>query len=174
MWVYKSILIIIVFITSSFLGFAYGDKYAKRYRNLLELQQSIRVLEKEIILFANPLPDIFEKISQNGNGKISKLYLYIREDMLNSNDGDIYYSFLRNIEFLRSECLLKEADIDLFVSLGKVIGKTDRDHQIREFQYIYVQLDLLIEHSKKEKNENEKMYRSLGILLGLGIVIILI
>lgn len=174
MVVYKVFLLITVFTTSLFLGFAYGDRYSKRYKNLLALQNSIRQLEMEITLYANPLPDILDKLSESNNQNISKLFSLIRADMMNSDEGDIYYSFIKSQNFLKKECLLKDNDIGLFVSLGKVIGKTDRGHQIKEFKYIYDQLDLLIDESRKERNDNEKMYRSLGLLLGLGIVIILI
>jgi stage III sporulation protein AB len=156
------------------MGFAYGGRYGKRVTVLMALHQAIRLLETEIIVFANPLPVAISNISKRISPEINGLFKIILDEMQNNQSGDLYYSFLKTTDYLEKTCLLKADDINVFLSLGKIIGKTNRNDQEQQFKHVYNELDLLILESKEEKNRNEKMYRSLGILLGLGIIIILI
>lgn len=167
-------LLVIIFITCSLIGFSYGGTYAKRLKSLIELRESIRLLESEITVFANPLPIAIENIKNRISTDMYKVYSIILKHIKLDQSGDIYNSFLESTEYLEETCLLKAEDIDVFLSLGKLIGKTNRNNQEQYFQYILREIDQLIEQAKEEKIRNEKMYRSLGILTGLGIIIILV
>lgn len=173
MFLIKSSLFILILITSTSLGFFYGNKYAKRVENLMCLQEGIRILQSEVIIFSNPLPDALTNTFKRVSKDISKLFLIIRDNLLQNHSGDIYISFLASREFLR-DLFLKDEDIDLFLSLGKIIGKTNRIDQEKQFKFLLDELEIQIIEAKEERAKNEKMYRSLGLLLGLGIIIILI
>ena len=167
-------LLIIIFTVCTLLGFAYGGRYSKRVVSLMSLHESIRLLETEIMVFANPLPLAIENMKTRISLEVYKAYEIIFEEIRFNKSGDLYNCFLMTSEYLEKTCLLKFEDIDVFLSLGKIIGKTNRIDQEQHFKYILNELNQLIEQAKEEKNCNEKMYRSLGILMGLGIVIILI
>lgn len=170
----KIILYMVIFITSSLIGFLYGGKYSKRVISLGQLQQGIRLLQTEIIVFANPLPQALENISMKTSEDIKNVFMMVKEKMLSNQSGDLYFSFLEATEYLKTTCLLKQKDIDVFLSLGKVIGKTNRVDQEQQFIYALRQFEELLAEAKDEKIKNEKMYRSLGVLMGLGMIIILI
>ena len=174
MIILKLILYIVVFISSSFIGFLFGGKYSKRVTSLASLQQSIRLLQTEIIVFANPFPYAINNISKRISEDMVNVYSIIMNEMIINQSGDLYNGFIESIYYLKNNCLLKEEDIDVFLSLGKVIGKTDRIDQELQFKYVLNEIDHLIVDAKEEKIKNEKMYRSLGILMGLGMIIILI
>ena len=173
MFILKSSLFILIFITSTLLGFFYGDKYSKRVENLMDLQQGIRILQSEVIIFSNPLPDALKNTSSRVSKEISKVFLIIRDNLLQNHSGDIYFSFLASESYLKN-LFFKNEDIKLFLSLGKIIGKTNRSDQEKQFNFLLDELENQIIEAKEERKKNEKMYRSLGLLLGLGIIIILI
>ncbi|MFS8541749.1 MAG: stage III sporulation protein AB, partial [Tissierellales bacterium] len=75
---------------------------------------------------------------------------------------------------LIEELNLKEEDIELFLSLGRLLGTSDRTDQEKNFKLILNQIEILINEAKLEKDKNEKMYKNLGILAGIAIVIILL
>lgn len=174
MIVLKFVLYIMIFLTSSLLGFSIGSKYSKRVKNLMALQQSIRLLQAEVIVFANPIPFALQNISKRVSPDIQEVYSTISRSIEKNQSGDLYNCFLQSTDYLKNRCMLKEQDIDVFLALGKVIGKTDRMDQELQFKYALNEMDLLIIEAKEEKNKNEKMYRSLGMLMGLGMIIILI
>ena len=57
---------------------------------------------------------------------------------------------------------------------GKLLGKTDKKGQIGEIEITMEFIEKQIDKAELEKNKNSKLYKSLGILCGLGIVIIFI
>ena len=69
---------------------------------------------------------------------------------------------------------LTREDKDIIKSLSKLLGKTDLDGQISEIKLVQNFLNTQIEIAEKEKQKNEKLYRTLGGVVGLAIVIILV
>ena len=59
-------------------------------------------------------------------------------------------------------------------NLGKLLGKTDILGQINQIEMTEDFLEEQIRKAEKEMDKNEKLYRTLGMILGLTIVIILI
>ena len=69
---------------------------------------------------------------------------------------------------------LTKEDITILSNLGRLLGQTDVEGQISEIEVVVQFLDTQLEQAKQEKIRNEKMYRTLGIVGGLTIAIILI
>ena len=68
---------------------------------------------------------------------------------------------------------LKGEDINLILSLGNMLGKTDVEGQMSEINQFCSLINEQIAIAEEEKNKNSKMYKSLGTIIGLAIVIIL-
>ena len=58
-------------------------------------------------------------------------------------------------------------------TFGNMMGKTDIEGQINEINQFLILLNGQISNAEEEKNKNTKMYKSLGTIIGLGIVVIL-
>ena len=170
----KFILYITIFSTSTLIGLSYGARYSKRVESLSGLIQCIRLLQIEVIVFANPLTIAFENIINRISDDMIQVIEIIKNDINFNKSGDIYSSFYETSNFLKNKMFLKEKDIELFLSLGKVIGRTNRENQEQQFEFILSGIDEVLLEAKNEKMKNEKMYTSLGVLMGLGIIIILI
>ena len=55
-----------------------------------------------------------------------------------------------------------------------MLGKTDVEGQISEIKLVQNFLDTQIEQAEVERQKNEKLYKTLGGVLGLAIAIILV
>ena len=69
---------------------------------------------------------------------------------------------------------IKQEDKDILKRLGKLLGQTDVEGQVSEIEVIQSFLDIQIEKAEEEKKKNQKMYKTLGVVMGLAFVIILI
>lgn len=164
----------LILILSSIMGFAFGNIYSKRAKNLLDLQYCIRVLQSEIINGNTPLPEALENVSIKGRGGISKLFKQIKDDLVKEKREDIYYSFSLQKDLLKSKYAFNSQDIEIFLYLGKILGKTNSRDQDKNMTFVINQLENHYNEADEEKSKNTKLYRTLGFLIGLGVVIILI
>lgn len=84
----------------------------------------------------------------------------------------------KSFDMVKSQLLedfsLEEEDVELFLSLGRLLGNSDRADQEKNFKLILNHIKILKEEAKLERDKNEKMYKNLGILAGVAIVIILL
>jgi len=165
---------ILIVLSSSLIGYYFGNKYSARLENLLQLEQCIKILETEIVYGAVPLPEALNNVYLKGNKKVSYIFKQIRDNLLYNKDGDLLKSFEMVTSQLAEELNLKEEDIELFLSLGRLLGTSDRTDQEKNFKLILNQIEILKNEAKLEKDKNEKMYKNLGILAGIAIVIILL
>ena len=76
-------------------------------------------------------------------------------------DEEIYYLNMKNEDF------------DVIETLGNTLGKTDIDGQINGLNQFKERLSIQIKQAELEKNKNSKMFKSLGTIVGLVIVILL-
>lgn len=165
---------ILIVLSSSLIGYYLGNKYSARLENLMHLEQCIKILETEIVYGAVPLPEALTNVYLKGNKKVSYIFEEIKINLLSNRDGDLYKSF----EMVKSQLLedfsLEEEDVELFLSLGRLLGNSDRADQEKNFKLILNHIKILKEEAKLERDKNEKMYKNLGILAGIAIVIILL
>lgn len=170
----KIILNISIILGCSIMGFLYGAIYGKRLCNLNNLIHCIRGLETEVLISQTPLPDALEKVSKAGKGEIASVFQIIKDDLVWNKRQEVYHSFLAVESNLREKYFLKNEDIDAVLTFSKVLGKTNRDDQKKNFTIVLNELEQLAVDANYEKQKNEKLYRTLGLLIGLTITIILI
>ena len=72
------------------------------------------------------------------------------------------------------ELNITNEDKNVLGNLSKLLGKTDLQGQLNQIEMTEDFLDEQIKKAEREMNRNEKLYRTLGMILGLTIVIILI
>ncbi len=155
-------------------GIAASNKYRGRPRELRNLRSSLQMLETEIIYGATPLPNAFNNIAD----KSCKVwYDFFKLASINLNSG-IYYSVKEAWDSAIEEKLkntnLNKPDIELLGQFGNILGNSDCEDQLKHFKLFYKQLEQQEDAAVEDKKKNEKLYRSLGFLLGLAVFIILV
>ena len=138
------------------------------------MEQCFKILETEIVYGATPLPEALNNIYKKGNKRVSFVFRDIRNHLISSGKGDVFYSFHSVIEPLKDELNFIEEDIEIFLSLGRVVGSSNRQDQEKNFKLLLNQIGFLQEDAKVERDKHEKMFKNLGILTGLAIIIILL
>lgn len=169
MVILKCLLLVIVFIVTAYGGVLISNKYKNRVIDLKEMQSALNMLEAKIKFTYNPLPDIFEEIAEHFNPNISHIFRMasIKMETINAKQAweqaiDLSYTNLN------------KEDISTIKGLGKLLGKTDIDGQISEIELVKKFLETQIENAETECKKNEKLYKTLGVVSGMGLVIILI
>lgn len=164
---------VFIIISSTMIGIEYSRKYSKRLNNLKYLQNCIQMLETEIVYSSNQLPDALESIYIKGNAKVSFLFNNIKEYLIENKDKSLFESFKHNIEKSKDKLYLDSDDVEILLSLGRILGTSDAVDQQKHFKTAIMNLEVNQRDAKEKKDKNEKMYRSLGVLFGVAVVIIL-
>ena len=164
----KGIILFLIFISSTFIGILIAKTYKNRVRDLEEIKNALNMLETKMKFTYEPIPEIFREISKNMKQGVSDIFLKASENMKEHVAGTAW-----NMALDSSKTNMKDEDIDILKRLNKLLGKTDIEGQISEINLTNSFLDKQIEKAIKEQEKNEKLYKTLGMITGLTMVIIL-
>jgi len=165
---------LIIILSSSLIGTLLANKYIIRTKILKTLRFSFQLLETEIIYGSTPLPYAFNNISLKIDKPWNTFFQEVSENLLMRKYFTMEEAWNSAMNNHLELSFLNKADIELIKNFGKVIGKSDTEDQKKHFLLMYAQLSRLEEEAETERKRNEKMYKSLGLLLGIAIYIILI
>lgn len=162
----KDIGLIAIVLICSYIGFLKSKTFENRVIELSKFQNALVMFESKLKFTYEPIKNIFEEISNVIYKNQNNVFYYTSK-----NERNIYQAWCTGID---KNVFLNNDDKNVIKMMGKLLGKTDIDGQLSE---ISLGLDLVakqIKNAENEKNKNSKLYKTMGIILGLGISIILI
>ncbi len=165
----KYIFLALIFLITSFLGLAIANKYKSRVKDLKEVRNILNILETKIKYTYRPLPDIFDEISKSFRSNIGSIFKIAKDKMQEFSAGEAWIYAIEN-----SNTSMNKEDLNQLKNLEKLLGKTNVEGQISEIELMKKTVDTQIEKAEEEQKKNEKLYKNLGIIIGLAIVIILV
>jgi stage III sporulation protein AB len=168
MSIIKNILLFCIFIISVRLGQIFSRKYVSRLEELRDIKSMLNMMVSKIKFTYEPLSQIFEELSNNLNSNISKILINAKNNMKNDTAEN---SWNKAVEETNTN--LNNEDKKVLKMLSKLLGQTDIDGQLSQIKITQNFIDKQIESALEERRKNEKLYRNLGITIGLTIVIIL-
>lgn len=157
-----------IFLSCSFIGILISRKYVNRVNELKEFKNALNIFKTKIRYTYEPIPEIFMQISKSVNPNISNVFSQAANKMEILAAGEAW-----NIALKMEDLNINEEDKNALNNLSKLLGKTDLEGQLNQIEMTSDFLDEQIKKAEKEKNKNEKMYRTLGMILGMTIVVIL-
>lgn len=158
-----------IFLVCSLIGLLKSQKYTYRVEELKEFKNALNMLKTKISFTFEPLPDIFIQIAGNMNSSIGSVFRIASYNMQFFPAGDAWNKAM-DTDILN----INLEDKKILKDLSKLLGKTDLNGQISQIEITSSFLDEQIKKAEKEREKNEGMYRKLGVIIGLGIIIILV
>lgn len=140
-----------------------------RADNLKQIKKGLNILETKILYTNDTLPNIFYDIHKKIKGEVGELFFNVSRRMQLEFAGESWEKCIDD-----TTLMISNEDKEALKSLGKLLGSTDIDGQISQINMVNIFLDEQIKDANEQKNTNEKMYRKLGIIIGLAVVIILV
>lgn len=166
---YIFLLLVITGCTS--IGFLMSKIFSDRLEDLKNLGLLINILQNKIKFTQLPLNEIFEQIgTMNIKSKIKNIFLECSKNLKQMNMEKSWNEAIENEMFFLN---LNNEDIDMLASLGSTLGKSDIEGQISELSEFKERLYSQIKEAEIQKSKNSKLYKSLGTIVGLVIVILL-
>jgi len=165
----KLFILFSIFLSSIYIGILISKKYVNRVKELKEMKNALNMFETKIKFTYESIPEIFKDISDKTENNIKNIFKTSSEKMNIMSAGEAWSNSIDEIN-----CNLTQEDKSILKDLGKMLGKTDVEGQVSEIQLVSRFLDTQIEIAENEKQKNEKMYKTLGGVIGLALAIVLI
>jgi stage III sporulation protein AB len=163
---------VVLISATSLIGFSLANDCSKRPRALRELQTLLLMLENEISYLSNLLSEAFNRIYEGTNSDTAILFSEAAKN-LSTNGVTADSAWEKSIEENYAKLSLNKEDKAILITFGKMLGNSDLDGQLNNIKLMSSQLKLQELKAEEMRLKNEKMYRSLGVLGGLAITIIL-
>ena len=167
MIVIKLINLIGIVLICSYIGILKAKTFEKRVVELNKFQNALVMFKSKIEFTYEPIKNIFEEISKIIYKNDENIFLLSIQ-----NDKEINSSWCEAIDKINNN--LNIEDKEIIKMFGKLLGKTDIKGQVNEITLTQNLVEKQIQKAEFEKNKNVKLYKTMGIVLGMGICIILV
>jgi len=164
---------ILTLAASSALGLYMSSLGTFRKQNLLEIKKALLILKSEIEYTAAPLPEAMSNIASRTAKPISRLFYDFSQNLKDNPKGETAYQlWLSSIDDNKKSAFLKEEDWEVVSAFGKTLGYLDKQMQVDSIQFTMEYLDAQISQLQENNNKTQKMYRSLGVIGGVLLLVV--
>ena len=160
--------LVIIFGLSTAIGLMISKTYENRVIELKEFKNILNIMKTKIKFTYEPLAEIFKQISKDNQTNIEKIFGKMSKQLTFYPARDVWEKCIQE-----ADISINQHDKDILKKMGKLLGQTDVEGQISEIEVTEKFLNMQIEDAEEEKKKNQKMYKTLGITIGLVFVIIL-
>lgn len=169
----KIVILALIIILTTKIGIEKASTYTVRLEELNKFKESLCFLKTKIEFTYEPLNEIFKEISSLVYENKENIYKeLISKSIDDGSDNSLFLSWQNATKTILNS--VKNEDLIIIRNFGKLLGKTDKQGQISEIELTKTLIEKQIKNAEEEKIKNEKLYKSMGIVTGLGICIILI
>jgi len=155
--------------TCTLAGFAVANGYAERPRQLRDLLTGLEMLRTEIVYAATPLAAALTSLRLRH--PIGKFFLCAGEgiDALATARS----AWVTALDALSRDAALLEGDLAALRYLGDVLGTSNREDQERHLLVAIRRIEALQREAEEEAKRSARLWKYLGVLSGITVVIII-
>ena len=163
----------IILIGCAYVGIMFATSLKKRVSQLEELQHMIKQMEFDIDFLNTPLCESLRRISGMCRGGVKDVVEYVSFHLSENKCVDMHAIWKKALERFDSELALTDEDKKIILDFSKNLGCGDRIREKNNIEAAAMRLSVAETEARSNAAKNVKMYRGLGILTGILIVIIL-
>ena len=164
----KYILLVAIFGLSTAIGLVISKTYENRVVELKEFKNILNIMKTKIKFTYEPLAEIFKQIANNNDTNVEKIFGQMANQITYYQTREVWEDCIQD-----ADISINQEDKDVLKRLGKLLGQTDVEGQVSEIEVTQNFLNMQIEKAEEDKKKNQKMYKTLGVTIGLIFVIIL-
>lgn len=162
----------LVILACSGAGYLTALEFVNRTKQIRQLQNALLYIETEIMYGYTPLNDLMKKISQRENGSISLFFLTVAEE-LETMEKSFQHCWQTAIDKRWKYTSLKEKERQIMLQLGSILGMSDRENQQKHIRIALSHMQAEEKEAYEAQTKYEKMSRTLGVLTGILLVLLM-
>jgi len=154
-------------------GFLKGEKFSERSKLLSDFIEFIEVLNAELKYSGEPIPVILKSVGMRKETEAYKLAVTTAEIYKDSN-STISEAYLKTTKIIYDKLSLNDTDKSIINEVAQYLGRFAIEGQTDLFDLTVKRLNFQLEESLIEEKTKGHIFKSIGIFVGVAIVIILI
>lgn len=162
-----------ILLACSGLGMLAGERIAARPKQLQKLRSDLTWLEMDINYAATPLPEALSKLAHFSDEPVRLLWQGMWEALVSGEGLTAEEAWRRSLEHFRLQAALHESDLAVLRDFGAGLGTTNRQEQLKKFKLLQEQLAALQSQAEEARHKMERVYRTMGVLTGIALIILL-
>ena len=155
------------------IGVTWARVYEKRPQQLVAIEGALQLLETEILYGATPLPEAMAQVALKCDPEIAGLFrntaLELRK-MAGITASEAWEAAVQ--DFFPGTALNKQ-DLQILKRFGAPLGASDKEDQAKHIELTKSQLKLAAQQAELLSRKHALVYKYLGFLGGLLLVLIL-
>lgn len=164
---------IIIIAASTLYGLYRASMFAERPRQIRGLIHGLNRLSTEIGYGSTPLPDALAKLAGQMKKPLAELFSSIADKLQPGMSVTVKEAWQTTVDAMWSRTAMKRSEKEALLELGQSLGVSDREDQLKHLQLAVKQLQHEEAEARDEQLKYEKLCRSLGVLGGALIVILI-
>ncbi len=170
----KIIGICLILCSSTAIGFECSSRLKERIGELESIRKLLLMLRGEIKYSHSTLSEAFYTIGKRLKSSYGVFLLKAAEEM-DSMEGQTLAQIWENcVNGELKESALKKEDKEKLIHLGSQLGYLDTEMQISTIELYLEQVQEEIKNATENFKRNGKLYRTLGVMAGIFLVILMI
>ncbi|MFZ5824049.1 MAG: stage III sporulation protein SpoIIIAB [Bacillota bacterium] len=155
-------------------GFQIAARYRRRPAELRALQTGLAVLVTEVEYGATPLPEALRSAARAAGTVVGPLLSDAAARIERGGGITAGEALTAAVRRGAGESALAPADLEILTALAAVLGASGRSDQVRHLRLALDRLAGAEAEATAERARYERMYRYVGVLSGLALVLILL
>lgn len=170
---FKLIGVCLTLTACGYIGLTWARIYEKRPQQLTALEGALQLLETEIIYTATPLQEAMKHVSQRCDPDISELFRNMAAELEKTEGATAGEAWERAADDFYSGTALNQRDLHILKRFGASLGVSDREDQAKHLEMTRSQLRLASTQAETLSRKNSTIFKYMGFLSGLFLVLVL-
>lgn len=163
-----------VFFSATALGEFKARSLAARVRHLQQFQQSLGLLEAEVAFTRTPLPEAFIRVAAQLDNPVEQLYRAAARYLRPGTSLTPREAWQSSLEKVRPLTCFTPGDGEIIASLGVSLGSGRQEEQLKQIRLVARRLESVLPGALENKRKGERMWRYMGVLGGMTLIILLL
>lgn len=165
---------VLVVAASAGIGFSYSFRLGRRLEQLRQLERMTLLLKGEISYGCAALPEALISIGKKMPEPFACFLEKVADRLSGYPDKSFQQVFQEEVEENLKQSALTAKDKEALMQMGAFLGYLDKDMQLRTVDLYLQELEREIKATGESIPGKQKLCRSLGIMGGLFLVLLLI
>lgn len=166
---------VMVIASTSLIGFKLNENAKSRIDELRMIRNIVTMLRGEIKYNNSTVSEALSRIAEKMSGNFQKFLAAAADELVKNKAAGMDKIWNEKVReaFVSGSCLTKK-DVNDFAAIGKSIGKYDVESQIKAFDLFVEEINEKIDAEYRKAVSDGKLYKCMGIMAGVFIVLMIV